>query len=188
MLVEWNGVKWNKRCVWWSVRAVPPVWKHRGARRVSAVLGEEFQVDAKLDPKGRLVLPARLRKKLEAAGIDSLVLMYNPQFGAVMAYTPEDFRAQVELPLRQRSNPLGRQAMLAQHALLANATAVDLDNQGRLNVPPLIRDKADLTRDLVMHTVMGRLEIWNAERWAARLAAAEAEFAGMDLSDILGVG
>lgn len=135
------------------------------------MLGELFQVDATLDPKGRIVLPARLRKKLEASGIDSLVFMCYPQL-SIFAFTPEEWDRQVAGRLTN-ADPFNPQVLTFAHGLLAGASSVDIDGQGRVLIPPKLREKAGLDRKVVVQAFMGRLEIWDADRWAERERAAE---------------
>jgi len=140
---------------------------------VAAVLGELFQVDATLDGKGRLVLPARLRKKLESANLRTLVLMYMPGM-SIFGFTEEEWDRQVVSRLSD-ADPFNPKVLTFTHGMIAGATTVDVDSQGRVLVPPKLREKAGLTRDIVMQGLMNRIEVWDATRWQAREAEAEAE-------------
>lgn len=145
--------------------------------------GEYLQVDAKLDPKGRLVLPARLRRKLEGEDIRSLVFMVHPNLKAIFAFTPEDWKHKVEDRL-DAAFIFDTQSLVLAHALTV-AQTVDVDKQGRILVPPKMRDEAGLDRELVMQALQGRLEIWSAEAWEARKAEVAAALKGMDVSAFL---
>lgn len=136
------------------------------------MLGELFQVDATLDPKGRIVLPARLRKKLEASGIQSLVFMCYPGL-SIFGFTPQEWERQVESRLAN-ADPFNPEVLTFAHGLLAGASSVDIDGQGRVLLPPKLREKAGLDRKVVVQAFLGRLEIWDADRWSAREQAAEA--------------
>ena len=54
------------------------------------------------------------------------------------------------------------------------------DRQGRVTIPPILRDYAGLDRDVVVIGAMNRAEIWDAETWQTYSAASEEGFAGMD--------
>jgi MraZ protein len=142
------------------------------------MLDELFQVDTLLDEKGRLILPARLRKKLTAQGITTLVLMNVPGMG-LFGFTPEDWRAQV-LSRIDGNDLLARHALTVAHGLIAGAHTVDVDGQGRVLIPPKLRAKAGLEKTIVLQALLGRIEIWDAERWARREAAAEAAVQDVD--------
>ncbi|MFH1465537.1 MAG: hypothetical protein ABIO70_14210 [Pseudomonadota bacterium] len=129
--------------------------------------GVYLQVDATLDPKGRLVLPARLRKKLTAMGVDALVIKVHPDLKAVFGYTEQDWAEKIEGPLDD-GHPFSMPQLDVEHAYLAGAQTVEVDGQGRLLIPPKMREEAELDRDLVVNVLRGRLEIWSAARWQDR--------------------
>jgi len=148
------------------------------------VKGEYLQADAKLDPKGRLVLPARLRRKLEAEGIRTLVFMVHPVLKSIFAFTPEDWKHKVEDRL-DAAFIFDAQSLILAHALMGGAQTVDVDKQGRILVPPKMRDEAGLDRELVLQTLQGRLEIWSADAWQARKAEVAAAMQDIDVSAFL---
>ena len=47
----------------------------------------------------------------------------------------------------------------------AGAVECDLDNQGRIILPPNLREYAVLKKDIVSIGVNNRVEIWNKENW-----------------------
>ena len=55
------------------------------------------------------------------------------------------------------------------------------DKQGRITVPPLLREWASLSKDVVVIGAMTRLEIWDEAAWTAYSAQQEESFA--ELSD-----
>jgi len=154
--------------------------------RNEEVLGECIQVSAKLDPKGRLVMPARLRRKLQAKGVGSLVFKAHPVLPAIFAFTAEQWKAQVEDPLRAGSFLFDSKAMIIAHALAAGAQTVDLDSHGRVLLPAALREEADLGHELVLQTMMDRLEIWSVAGWAERKARVAKAITEIDLAKYLG--
>ena len=135
------------------------------------MLGERCQVELKLDEKGRIALPARLRKRLRDAGINKLVLTFYD--GGIRGFLPADFDRLVESPLRELDafDPLAQDL---HHTVLAGAEDCPVDRQGRLRLPPLLRGEAGLERDLVLHSILDWIEIWDRDRWRERLVAARA--------------
>ena len=55
------------------------------------------------------------------------------------------------------------------------------DKQGRITIPPALREYAALQRDCVVIGANTRLEIWDRATWETYLAAQEQQFA--DLSE-----
>jgi len=52
------------------------------------------------------------------------------------------------------------------------------DKQGRITIPPGLRDYAALQRDCVVIGANTRLEIWDSQAWESYLATQEDSFAG----------
>ena len=48
---------------------------------------------------------------------------------------------------------------------IAGAQDVQIDGQGRLLIPPLLRDYAELGRDVVFTGHIDRFQIWNKDVW-----------------------
>ncbi len=135
------------------------------------MLGERCQVEIKLDGKGRIALPARLRKRLKDEGIEMLVLTCYD--GGIRGFLPADFEERVERPIAAL-DPFDPEAQDLHHTVLAGAEDCPVDAQGRLRVPAHLRDEAGLTRDCVLHSLLDWIELWDSEAWAARRAAARA--------------
>ena len=55
------------------------------------------------------------------------------------------------------------------------------DKQGRISIPPVLREWASLEREVTVIGAMDRIEIWDSTRWAEFLASEEEPFA--DMSD-----
>ena len=63
----------------------------------------------------------------------------------------------------------------------AGASDETPDKQGRITVPPLLRDYASLTKDCMVIGAMNRIEIWDAGSWQTYSDQQEQAFA--DLSE-----
>lgn len=127
------------------------------------------QADAKLDEKGRLALPAALKHALREKHVDELVIAYHK--GSLWGWTPEEFAARIEGPIAER-DPFADDVIDMVHAMLSTAQDVKVDALGRVLIPQKLRELADLSRDIVVHSVVNRVEIWNAARWNNRFREA----------------
>ena len=94
------------------------------------------QASATVDAKGRVALPAPLRRALVVADVHSLVLTFHR--GAIWGWTPEEFERTVERPLAS-ADPFNVEVMDFAHALLAPAQDVEVDKQGRTRIPAPLR-------------------------------------------------
>ena len=123
----------------------------------------------RIDPKGRLPVPAAFRRALASAGASSVVVTVVDE--CLAAYAPREW-AQLEQHLR--SLPAFSRPVKAITRLLASRAAdCDLDVQGRILLPPALRATASLQGETVVVGVLDRFEIWNPERWAAFLTESE---------------
>jgi MraZ protein len=133
------------------------------------MLNVRCQVEASLDDKARLALPAPLRRAIEAHGASTLVLTFHK--GAILGYTAKDFSDRVERPLAERDQ-FDDEVRDFVHSILSPAQDIDLDGQGRIRIPQTLRDLAGVQKDVVVHSVLDRLEIWDAATWKGRFSKA----------------
>ena len=111
-----------------------------------------------LDAKGRLFIPAQLRRELGdtlyvTMGLDGCLAVYPQE-------TWDTFTAKfAALPMSES---------VAMRPLFANAAKCELDSQGRIVIPQKLRRYAGLDKDVVIIGVHDRAEIWSADAWAAQ--------------------
>jgi MraZ protein len=128
----------------------------------------------RLDEKGRLFLPAKFRDAL-AGGL----VITRGQDRCLYVFPDEEFGRIYEL---MRQAPVtSKAARDYQRLFLSGASSETPDKQGRVTVPPPLRDYAGLTRDCVVIGAGPRLEVWDARAWDAYLADREGAFS--DLSE-----
>jgi MraZ protein len=126
-----------------------------------------------LDPKGRVALPAPIRRALADCGADRLVLTFID--GAVVAYTESDFQTKIEGRV-EGQDPFDRDVMAFKHAVIAQAEDVEIDGAGRVRIPPGLRARAGLEKDLHVTSYLGQIEFWDSARWEERLKVAQERF------------
>ena len=126
----------------------------------------------KLDDKGRLVLPAKFREGF-AAGL----VLTKGQDRSIVVWPAEEFAAYAErLNEAGRSNP---RVQAYQRVLFSGAFDEVPDRQGRITVPPALREYAGLDRDVVVVGKNTTAEIWDAAAWARYLGEQEEAFSGL---------
>ena len=110
----------------------------------------------RLDAKGRVNFPAKLREELGehfviTRGLDNCLFVYSMQEWKLLADKLH------ELPI-SKSAPLTR-------FFFAGAAEVEPDKQGRVLLPAHLREYAGLDRDVTIAGVSNRAEIWDTARW-----------------------
>lgn len=114
-----------------------------------------------LDPKGRLVIPARFRDVFKQSSVDGL--MVSKMDGALFCYTFEQWHKIEErvLNLAVKSENMRR----FRRIFIGGAFKCLLDKQGRILIPPSLRQYAGVNKEVVLVGVMDHFEIWARENW-----------------------
>jgi MraZ protein len=84
----------------------------------------------------------------------------------LVVYPSTEWR-RIEQDLR-RMPALDEQAQKVARLLIGHATDCDMDAQGRILVPPTLRDLAGLGRRARMVGQVNKFELWDEETWARR--------------------
>jgi MraZ protein len=100
-----------------------------------------------IDAKGRTALPVKLREALAAADEPRLVLMRNSLSRSILALPQSAWSKVTENVMA--SSPFDAVAQRNVLKYVASAHPVDLDQSGRLLVPPDLRTWAGLQKDVV---------------------------------------
>ena len=114
-----------------------------------------------VDPKGLITLPARLKAQLDHVGTNVLVFILHRDH--LRAYTKDDFKRGVEAPLLGMDS-FDPEVERIQRLRLGFAVEVDVDKQGRVNLPANLRGFAGIDRDAVLISLGDRIEIWDETR------------------------
>ena len=111
-----------------------------------------------LDTKGRISMPAKLRKDMG----DAFILTKGLD-GCLFAFSSEEW---LNFETKLKSLPLSdKNARNFVRFFLAGATECEIDKQGRFLIPSNLRQAANLEKDAVIIGVGTRLEIWNKSTW-----------------------
>ena len=128
----------------------------------------------KLDDKGRLFLPAKFREDLA----DGLVVTRG-QERCLTVWSMTDFG---RLTDRLREAPVTNKGTRDYVRMLFAAASQEVpDKQGRITLPPVLREYASLRKDVMVIGAMNRIEIWDPTSWAEYSQEQEQVFS--DLSD-----
>ncbi|HEX3753053.1 MAG TPA: division/cell wall cluster transcriptional repressor MraZ [Streptosporangiaceae bacterium] len=125
----------------------------------------------RLDEKGRLILPAKYRDEL-AEG----VVITKGQERCLYVWPLAEF-TRVTTAMRD-AQMSGKTLRDHSRVLFASASDELPDKQGRITVPPGLRQYAGLDRDCVVIGANTRMEIWDAAAWETYLTAQEDSFSG----------
>lgn len=122
-----------------------------------------------VDAKGRLIVPAKFR---EALGETFVVTrgLDNCLFG----YPMNEWR---KLEEKLKGLPMTKKDTRAfARFFFSGATEVEIDKQGRINIPSTLITHAHLEKDCVVLGVSNRIEIWAKDAWETYFNESEQSF------------
>ena len=114
-----------------------------------------------LDAKGRLSVPSRFREVLAQHREETLILT---NFGTCLAGFPADEWELFEEKIRGLSM-LQKDVSAFTRYFFSGAQECPVDKQGRILIPPTLREDACLEKDVVLAGVYNRIEVWSKSRW-----------------------
>lgn len=111
-----------------------------------------------VDAKGRVIVPFKFREQLGeefvvTKGLDGCLFVYENSEWKILE---EKLHT---LPLTNTN------ARKFSRFFLAGATTCEVDKQGRILLPAVLRTFAKIEKDAVLVGVGSRIEIWNREIW-----------------------
>lgn len=125
-----------------------------------------------IDSKGRMSIPLGFRTELARRGERPPILTNLKHCLALFAH---DDWLEVEKRLCSGS-PMQLAVQALQRFMVSGATDCPIDAQGRILVPPPLRDHARLERDVVVAGVGPWIELWDKAGFDQELARTQAQF------------
>ena len=116
------------------------------------------EYEHRLDDRGRLAIPSAYRGLFEQGGY----LLPGPD-GQLELYTPEAYQA--EKRVRTVNDRLRPSARRLARSFFGRVRRVETDRQGRILIPPQMREERSITGDTTIVGMGEYLEIWNSAAW-----------------------
>lgn len=123
---------------------------------IAAMLGGQYE--CRIDQKGRVAVPAKLRKEFEGGlvltrGVDKCLVVYSPTEWQKVSekhnYSPFS-------PSKQR---------MLNRLVFGHSYELELDGQGRIPIPPPLREHAQIKDTIVIIGQNTYAEVWSKEQW-----------------------
>ncbi len=124
------------------------------------------EYDCKLDAKGRLALPAKVRAALPDVANQELVLRRGFE-SCLILYPMIEYKKIIN---RVRSlSEFNEEYRKFQRSFFRGNAEVELDSAGRINIQKRMLEYADLTKEVVLVGLGNRVEIWNPDLYEENL-------------------
>ncbi len=115
-----------------------------------------------LDAKGRMAMPSRYRERLLESCGGKLVVTVDPSHCLLVYPLPEWESIESKLDALPSLNARSR---AFQRLLVGHATECELDSQGRILLPGMLREFAALDKKIVLIGQGKKFEIWDEASW-----------------------
>jgi MraZ protein len=134
------------------------------------ILGE-FEVT--LDPKGRFMIPAGLKKQLSEAESTRFVL--NRGFDKCLTLYTEKQWEKIEA-IVVKLNEFNEKARTFKRQFLNGATFLEPDGAGRLLIPKAMLAYANISKDIIFTAQINKMELWDATQYKAETTVDSDDF------------
>jgi MraZ protein len=124
-----------------------------------------------LDEKGRLAIPARFKEVVKARGDGCLVLTNH--FNCLWAFARDDWKVIEEEAARLPKMDSKVHTYLRYFISGAQECVV---KQGRITIPPDLREISGLKKEVVLVGGLKLFEIWDREKWEEEFEKAKTSF------------
>lgn len=133
--------------------------------------------ECKADTKGRLMLPAALKKQLTSSLQEGFVLKRAVFQPCLELYPMTEWNR-----LMDKVNKLNRFKKKNNDFIrlfTAGVKIIEVDNNGRLLIPKDLQGFAGITKEVVMASAVNILEIWDKDRYEEAITSATQDFADL---------
>lgn len=115
-----------------------------------------------VDAKGRMAMPACHRERLLESCGGRLIVTVDPDHCLLVYPLPEWEIIEAKLVALSSFNVASRRI---QRLLVGHATELEMDAQGRILLPAMLREYAGLSKKAVLIGQGKKFEIWDDETW-----------------------
>ncbi len=116
-----------------------------------------------LDSKGRIAIPSKYRNGIVESCESHMIITCDPYDNCLLIFPLHHWEvAEADLQSLSNSKPLHRRL---KRIMLAHASEVDMDSSGRLLIPSVLRDRAQLDKEVMLIGQGKTFQLWNEAQW-----------------------
>lgn len=114
-----------------------------------------------IDTKGRVSIPVKFREIITERH-DNMLVLTNHIDKCIVAYPPDEWEMIIE---KIKALPMKKEVRFFQRHFISAAMEGELDRQGRILIPPALRNYAELNKEVCIVGLGSKIEIWDRKKW-----------------------
>ena len=127
--------------------------------------------DNKVDAKGRINIPAQMRKVLAPNTYDEVVILLGRERQLAL-FNKDYWVGTIQQNILDRADAVAgtdewNAIQRAIHRLSENSHMSTVDSQGRITIPAWLLGKAGIEKDALVIGAVDRVSVWSPDRYAA---------------------
>lgn len=131
--------------------------------------------DCRADAKGRVMIPAMLKKQLESVSEEGFIIKRSVFQPCLEVYPMREWN---ELMVQMKGlNRFKRSNNDFIRAFNAGVRVVEMDSSGRILIPKDLLAFAGISQDLVLTSAINIIEIWDKDKYEQSIEEAAEDFA-----------
>lgn len=132
-----------------------------------------------LDDKGRIIIPTRFRNIIQTGGGSTIMLTQRDR--CLYGYTMNEW-SRLEQQIQSMAN-MSDSFRRFLRIFVGSAQECSLDKQGRVLIPPQLRQYGNLEKDVVLVGVLTHFEIWSHDNWEEENSLLEKDLQQVEVRD-----
>ncbi|HCQ30571.1 MAG TPA: division/cell wall cluster transcriptional repressor MraZ [Flavobacteriales bacterium] len=134
------------------------------------------EFNCKLDAKGRVMLPAALRKQLNPEANERFVM--NRGFEQCLVLYPKNEWEVISAEVNKLNQYIKKNREFIRY-FYRGATELELDSNGRLLLPKRMLSYAGISKEVVLFAYGNRIEVWDKDKYDNLLTDEPEDFADL---------
>lgn len=127
-----------------------------------------------INGQGRTSLPVKFRDELKVSGEDRLIITNLEE--CLVAYTTSSWKEFLDRLEKMPQTDI--RFIEYMRFFVSGAQDCPIDKQGRMLIPPTLREHANLTKEIMFVGIVKKIEIWAKDKWEAEFKKTRGNFSG----------
>ncbi len=113
----------------------------------------------KVDAKGRLMLPAALKKQLPDSAQNTFVIKKDVFENCLVMFPQDEWNRQIKI-IREKINPYNKEHNMFLRSFFKGSAEIEMDSSNRMLIPRRLLDLVGVEKEVILAGQDGKVEIW----------------------------